>query len=201
MINDDHIFISHSLGSRITTDGLQRIAGILPRQEQFLSERGAANVKMGISPKNNRGIPAQTHTHFHDVESTPDVAVRPGASRGSRDRKRTIVDLTAGHYNQRMVSETSIIAFSDPNDLLSFGIPPGFRERFLDSRVCADITNISINVAPIIDAFGMTVARPGSAHIGYDKDERVVALIAKGIGTSHTSPLVMERCEYTPTIE
>jgi len=50
-------------------------------------------------------------------------------------------------------------------------------------------------------AFGMTVARPGSAHIGYDKDERVVALIAKGIGTSHTSPLVMERCEYTPTIE
>jgi hypothetical protein len=105
------------------------------------------------------------------------------------------------HYNQRMVSETSIIAFSDPNDLLSFGIPPGFRERFLDSRVCADITNISINVAPIIEAFGMTVARPGSAHIGYDKDERVVALIAKGIGTPHTSPLIMERCEYTPTIE
>ena len=51
VINDDHIFISHSLGSRITTDGLQRIAGILPRQEQFLLERGAANVKMGISPK------------------------------------------------------------------------------------------------------------------------------------------------------
>ena len=29
------------------------------------------------------------------------------------------------YYNQRTVSETSIIAFSDPNDLLSYGIPPG----------------------------------------------------------------------------
>ena len=100
-----------------------------------------------------------------------------------------------------MVSETSIIAFSDPNDLLSFGIPPGYQERFIDSRLCADITNISINVSPVIDVFGMSAVRPGPAHMGYDQDERVVALIAKGIGTSHTSPLVMERCEYTPTIE
>ena len=39
MIQDDYIFISHSLGSRITIDGLQRIAGILPRQEQYLQEK------------------------------------------------------------------------------------------------------------------------------------------------------------------
>ena len=39
MIQDDYIFISHSLGSRITTDGLQRIAGILPRQEEYLQEK------------------------------------------------------------------------------------------------------------------------------------------------------------------
>ena len=105
------------------------------------------------------------------------------------------------HYNHRTVSETSIIAFSDPNDLLSYGIPPGYQEKYIDSRLCADITNISINVSPVIEVFGMTGVRPGPAHMGYDKDERVVALIAKGIGTPHTSPLVMERCEYTPTIE
>jgi hypothetical protein len=200
VINDDHIFISHSLGSRITTDGLQRIAGILPRQEQFLLERGAEHVKMSISPKIIEAFRPKRIPIFMMSNQLPMLQLGrepPEVVGQEADYCRP----DGRHYNQRMVSETSIIAFSDPNDLLSFGIPPGFRERFLDSRVCADITNISINVAPIIDAFGMTLARPGSAHIGYDKDERVVALIAKGIGTSHTSPLVMERCEYTPTIE
>jgi hypothetical protein len=104
-------------------------------------------------------------------------------------------------YNQRMVSETSIIAISDPNDLLSFGIPPGFREKYIDSRLCPDVTNISINVAPIIDALGISAARPGPAHLDYDKDDRVIALLARGIGTPNTAPLIRERCEYTPTIE
>ncbi len=105
------------------------------------------------------------------------------------------------YYNQRMVSETSIIAFSDPNDLLSYGIPPGFREKFIDSRLCVNITNISINVEPVMDAFGFTMARPGPAHIGYDRDDRVIALIAEGIGNPRESSLVRQRCEFTPTIE
>ena len=105
------------------------------------------------------------------------------------------------YYDQRMVSKTSIIAFSDPNDLLSFGIPPGFRDKYIDSRLCPDITNISVNVAPIIEAFGVSAARPGSAHTGYDKDDRVIALIAKGIGNPHTSALVRQKCGYMPTIE
>ncbi|TXL00535.1 hypothetical protein BMR11_02730, partial [Methylococcaceae bacterium CS5] len=53
-------------------------------------------------------------------------------------------------YQQRMVAQTSIIAFSDPNDLLSYAIPQQFAQRRLDSRLCAEITNININVAHVI---------------------------------------------------
>src|SRR5262249_41752078 len=104
------------------------------------------------------------------------------------------------YYAQRTVSSTFVVAISDPNDLLSYGIPPGFRD-YVDSRLCIEFTNISINVAPIIDVFGVSAARPGIAHIGYDQDDRVVAIIGHGIGTPNASPLIKEKCEYTPTVE
>ena len=48
------------------------------------------------------------------------------------------------HYNSRVLSETSIIAFSDPNDILSYVIPQGFVDQYIDPRLCADTTNINI---------------------------------------------------------
>ena len=85
-------------------------------------------------------------------------------------------DPKGANYKKRMLSETEIIAFSDPNDLLSYGIPPGFAEKYIDSRLCARITNVNINIAKIMDAFGMTdLANPMQAHVGYDTDDRVVA--------------------------
>ena len=101
-----------------------------------------------------------------------------------------------------MVKKTSIIAFSDPNDLLSYAIPPGFSDAYIDSRLCTEITNININIAHIIDVLGLgEIANPMDAHTGYDTDDRVVALIAKGIGTSHTAPIVKERCEWTELVD
>ena len=101
-----------------------------------------------------------------------------------------------------MVSETTLMAFSDPNDLLSYGIPPGFSEKYLDSRLCARITNVNINIAKIMDAFGISdLANPLEAHLGYGQDDRVIALIANGIGNQKTSPLIKEKCEFTKTVE
>ena len=105
-------------------------------------------------------------------------------------------------YDKRMVSKTLIIAFSDPNDLLSYAIPQGFSEKYLDSRLCIEVTNININIAKVIDAFGLgKIANPLDAHIGYDTDDRVVALIAGGIGNAHTAPVVQERCKWIELIE
>ena len=106
------------------------------------------------------------------------------------------------HYDERMLTKTSIIAFSDPNDLLSYAIPYGYAKEKIDSRFCVDITNININVANVTDLLGFgTIANPLTAHTGYESDDRVVALIAKGIGNPNTSPLVQERCEWIRLVD
>jgi hypothetical protein len=85
---------------------------------------------------------------------------------------------------------------------LSYGIPPGFAEKYIDSRLCARITNVNINIAKVMDAFGLTdLANPMQAHVGYDTDDRVVAMIAKGIGNPGTSPLVKQRCEFVKEVK
>jgi hypothetical protein len=105
-------------------------------------------------------------------------------------------------YNKRMLKEADVIAFSDPNDLLSYGIPPGFAEKYIDSRLCAKITNVNINIAKVMDAFGLAdLANPMQAHVGYDQDDRVVAIIARGIGVPGTSPLIEKRCEYVKEVK
>ena len=59
-------------------------------------------------------------------------------------------------------------------------------------------TNINVNIAKVIDAFGLgKIANPMEAHTGYAKDDRVVALIARGIGNGGTAPLVKEKCQLT----
>jgi hypothetical protein len=94
------------------------------------------------------------------------------------------------------------MAFSDPNDLLSYGIPQTFVGNYLDSRLCAEVTNITINVAHVIDLFGMgKFSNPMTAHTGYDSDDRVVALIAKGIGTKHTADIIIDRCKWTEYVD
>jgi hypothetical protein len=105
-------------------------------------------------------------------------------------------------YDQRLVGRTSIHAFSDPNDILSYGLPPKFADAYLDSRLCPKITNISINVAKPISLFGLgEVANPAEAHVGYDNDERVIALIAHGIGHEKQAPVSEERCTWLETTE
>lgn len=85
-------------------------------------------------------------------------------------------------YQLRMLRKTPIIAFSDPNDLLSYTIPVEFAHHYLDSRLCIEVTNIQINVAPVYNIFSLgSLANPVEAHIGYDTDDRVIGLIAKGI--------------------
>ena len=78
----------------------------------------------------------------------------------------------------------------------------GFVDKYIDSRMCVDVTNIMINIAHVFDAFGLgTMANPLEAHIGYENDDRVIALMAKGIGTTNSTQLVEERCEWIETID
>jgi hypothetical protein len=182
---DHYAFVSHSLGSRITIDGLQRIAELIDKRDVDFRET-----------LKHKTIPIYMMSNLLPMlqlgRKLPEVG----------EQKQSYCQPGGGNYPKRMLASTPIIAFSDPNDLLSYAIPNGFVEKYLDSRLCIDVTNININVAKTINAFNFgKVANPLEAHIGYDTDDRVVALIAKGIGNPQTAKMVNERCRWVETID
>jgi hypothetical protein len=182
---DQYAFISHSLGSRITIDGMQRIASILDQRDAEFRQ-ALKDKEIPIYMMSNQLPMLQLGRKLPEVSSQNAAYCKPDGEK----------------YGQRMLTKTPIIAFSDPNDLLSYAIPHGFVEKYLDSRLCIDVTNININVATIFDAFGLgKMANPIDAHVGYDVDDRVVALVAKGIGNKNTSKIVNDRCRWIETID
>jgi hypothetical protein len=189
--NDSYAFISHSLGSRITIDGLQRLASILSS-----SNENAAYYTAISNVLKNKEVPIYMMSNQLPMlqlgRALPEVTNQQAAYCSPEGAK----------YSERMLKKTNIIAFSDPNDLLSYALPPDFVNKYLDSRLCIDATNININVAKVYDAFGLgKLANPMDAHIGYDNDDRVIALIAKGIANDKTAPIVNERCRWVETID
>ena len=185
LAQDRFAFVSHSLGSRITIDGLQRIAGLLDKRDADFTA-ALRQKKIPIFMMSNQLPMLQLGRKLPEVINQKTAYCQPGGEK----------------YQQRMLSKTPIVAFSDPNDLLSYAIPHDFAEKFLDSRLCVDITNVNINVANIINVFSFgKVANPLDAHIGYDSDDRVVAMIAKGVGNGNTAKVVKERCRWVETID
>lgn len=182
---DQYAVVSHSLGSRITIDGVQRIAARIGRRNVDFREALKHKI-IHVYMMSNQLPMLQLGQKLPEVSNQKQSYCQPGADK----------------YEKRVLASTPIIAFSDPNDLLSYAIPSGFVDKYLDSRLCADVTNININVAKIINAFSLgKVANPLEAHIGYDTDDRVVALIAKGIGNNRASKMVNERCRWVETID
>jgi hypothetical protein len=190
---DEFAIISHSLGSRIVIDGMKSIASRMGKAHEEEQIEVVAEFFKDFQQKripfylmSNQLPLLEMGAEPPEVVNQHDAYCEPGGE----------------HYNKRLVTKTSIIAFSDPNDLLSYAIPQKFGQHRLDSRLCAEITNININVAHVIDLFGLgKFANPLTAHTGYDSDDRVVALIANGIGTDHTSQIVNERCEWTEYVD
>lgn len=182
---DQYAFISHSLGSRIIIDGMQRIATLLDKRDADFTE-ALKKKEIPIYMMSNQLPMLQLGCKLPVVSN----------------QKSAYCQVDGEKYNQRMVAKTPIIAFSDPNDLLSYALPKGFVEKYLDSRLCIDVTNVNINVATIFDAFGLgKLANPLDAHIGYDTDDRVVALIANGIDSKNTAKIVNDRCRWVETID
>lgn len=192
IFNDHYAFVSHSLGSRITIDGIQQIASDLAQKaesgdfyQQNINE-ALKNKKISIYMMSNQLPMLQLGRKLPEIS----------------DQKEAYCQQDGDKYSERMLANTSIIAFSDPNDLLSYAIHPGFIEKYIDSRLCLDVTNVNINIAHVYDIFGLgNFANPLDAHVGYDTDDRVVALIGKGIGNENVSEIVDKRCQWIETID
>lgn len=191
--NDAYAIVSHSLGSRIVMDGMHDIA---ERMAKTVDGKATQLETRFIEGFQQKSIPFYLMSNQLPLlemgEEPPEII----------NHQDEYCVAGGEHYQQRLVNKTSIIAFSDPNDLLSYAIPQEFAQHNLDSRLCAEITNININVAHVIDMFGFgKFANPLTAHTGYDSDDRVVALIANGIGSDKTSAVVSERCKWTEFVD
>jgi hypothetical protein len=184
--DDDFAFITHSLGSRITTDGLQRLTQLVttagmdsPGIERVSESFRKRDVKIFMLanqlPLLQSGLEPASARNALPAYCRPDGA----------------------EYANRLFSETELIAFSDPNDLLSYPIPDAFVRDHVDSRLCPVQVNVAINIAPVRSLLGFgEFANPLVAHVDYDNDARVIGLITRGIGQPETAPVVTQRCSW-----
>ena len=71
-----------------------------------------------------------------------------------------------------------------------------FIDEYIDSRICPSVTNVSINIASEISAFGVGMVNPITAHTGYDNDERVINIISNGTSHIKENKTFSERCRF-----
>lgn len=184
-VNDDYVFITHSLGSRITADALQLISHYIKQQGL---EKQAALLKMKSI---NLFMLSNQLPLLQLGQPNPDVY----------NQIEEICSAEAPQADKRLFQETKLIAFSDPNDLFSYAITNDFLEQKIDSRICPVLTNVLLNVAQVSSVMSITeLANPMQAHTGYIKDERVIELLVKGLHSAPPSPMINDRCDWIETL-
>ncbi len=99
-------------------------------------------------------------------------------------------------YRRRIFKSVNIVAFSDPNDILSYAIPQPFADKYIDSRLCPMVTNVSVNVAPEISAFGVGIVNPVEAHTFYDRNPKVIDLMTFGTDEFKTQTETEQQCRF-----
>ena len=184
---DDFAIITHSLGSRATLDALQRLTNL-----PMTADPGLTRIADDFRVREVQLFMLSNQLPLLEAgREGQQIVEQAGAYCGPNATKPG-----------RFLAETQIVAFSDPNDLMSYPIPDQFADRFIDSRLCPSVTNVMINVAAVNSLLGLgDVANPLAAHSGYGPDDRVGALIARGAGNPHVAPVVAERCTWRETQE
>ena len=185
---DSYVFISHSLGSRILTDALQLVTASMARIE--LEENDSSNVADW-----RKALRDQTLTIFMLSNQLPLLQLGRDVPEVT-NQYDDYCTATGSKQDKRVFRKSSIVAFSDPNDILSWAVPPGYEDQNMDSRLCPSLVNVIINIAEVNTVFGLELASPGDAHRGYDNDERVINLLAHGMNNDNPDPMLKERCEW-----
>lgn len=196
---DDYAIVTHSLGSRIIIDSLQALA--IHAQGSYSGSfkedmRDYPTVRKLLASLQKKELPI-----FMLANQLPLLQM------GRKDPQvtgqiRQYCREEGQNYQQRLFKELKIVAFTDPNDLLSYEITPEFAAERMDSRICPKMTNVSINIAEVISILGLgEIANPGEAHSGYSGDDRVIKLIAHGIGHEGTADLIKERCHWLEIVD
>lgn len=180
---DDFAFVTHSLGSRLTIDTLQEIASRLKKAEKIDPQALKA-----LHLLQSKEIPV-----FMMANQLPLLQIgRPLPKNVGKYEQ--FCKKGGKNYARRLFSRLDIVAFSDPNDLLSYAIEPNSIDSYLDSQICPAITNVSIQTTDAIDVLGTgRLANPVAAHTAYNLDPRVLEMMAHGLNKNNPPP---EGCRW-----
>ena len=185
--NSSFAIISHSLGSRISLDALQEaMQHVAKRPDHKEFSEVFKNKPMYIYMLSNQLPLLQMGQDLPEVHGQLKSICR---SEGDR-------------YDERFYEKLQIVAFSDPNDLFSYAVSPDYANRYIDSRLCPVVSNITIQVAQVRSFLLGTseVANPGVAHSDYEIDSRVLKMLVSGVGNDQEQEEVKERCEFIEAI-
>jgi hypothetical protein len=118
------------------------------------------------------------------------------------DQVKSVCTPEGDRYDERFYEKLQIVAFSDPNDLFSYAVSPDYANRYIDSRLCPAVSNITIQIAPVRSFLlgASEVANPLVAHSDYEIDSRVLKMLVSGFGKDHGQEEVKERCEFIESI-
>ncbi len=184
LADENVIFITHSLGSKILMDAITQIADNIALHENTASFRQA------VSKLQNKEI-----TIFMLANQLPILHLDQPLPR-VHNQISAYCQPQGAHYRQRVFKHVNIVAFSDPNDILSYAIPQNFADKYIDSRMCPLVTNVSVNVAPEISAFGIGVVSPVEAHVNYDRSPKVINLITHGTANFREDKVLEQQCRF-----
>jgi hypothetical protein len=184
--NGNMAIISHSLGSRIALDGLQRAGQLLAEDPKYqVTAEKLKHTSINLYMLSNQLPLLQLGQAKPKIVDQVDAICRPGSDK----------------YDQRFFAKLQLVAFSDPNDLFSYSVGPNYINRYVDSRLCPVISNVVIQVAPVTEVLGLQeIANPLKAHTGYETDSRVLKMLVNGLGGEHGHSEVKSRCEFIESI-
>lgn len=186
--NENLLFITHSLGSKILMDSLIETADNVSNAEVTI--RTNSPQKQLIKSLQNREI-----TIFMLANQLPILQIGHPLPK-VHNQIDSYCSPNGKNYQNRIFNGVNIVAFSDPNDILSYAIPQQFVDKYIDSRICPKVTNVSVNVAPEISAFGVGIVNPISAHTDYDNSPKVIELIAKGTYNFYQDDALKNKCHF-----
>ncbi len=179
VIQEDDILIStHSLGSRVALDSMETLGTLRDSLSGDLKARAGLQALDSLRDKDI--------TFFMLANQLPLLQMGQPAPTITKQTAQ-YCGPTASKIKARWFKGVHIVAFSDPNDILSYAIPQSFTADFMDSRLCASTTNVEIEVAKPVSLGVTSLASPQVAHSAYETDDRVLTLMTQGLG-GHEPP-------------
>ncbi len=185
--SDNVLFVTHSLGSKILMDSITRNAEAVSAAEK---QPQTLRQKQLTEKLKNKEI-----TVFMLANQLPILQIGHPLPQ-VHNQIRNYCRVNGDKYNRRIFKHVNIVAFSDPNDILSYAIPQPFVDKYIDSRICPLVTNVSVNVAPEISAFGIGIVNPVAAHTDYDNNAEVINLMTRGTDDFTADDALNQRCHY-----